>query len=595
MKQFFKFMFASMLGTFITIMLTSILSMIIFFAMLGGIISSASKDTKKVAQIETNSVLHLTLNKPIADRTSGNPFENFDFGSMESQNGLGLDKILRSIKKAKTDDKIKGIYLDISFIPAGMATLEEIRAALIDFKKSKKWIISYSEIYTQGSYYIASTADKICINPAGIVEHRGLATELMFFKNALEKLEIEMQIIRHGKFKSAVEPFMLEKMSDANREQYQLILNTAWSSMIKEVSKSRGISIEKLNELADNMTIQDAKIAKKEGLIDELYYKDELLAELRKKLKIEADDDINTITIGKYATTLKEKNKTSKNHIAIIYASGSINSGKSKGESMGSETISKAIREARLDENVKAIVLRINSPGGSALASDVMWREVVLASKVKPVIASMGNVAASGGYYIACAADKIVANEKTITGSIGVFGVIPNAQGLMNNKLGITFDRVKTNKHAGIMSVFKPLTADERDIIQISVEKIYDDFITKVADGRGMTKEEVDAIGQGRVWMGLDALKIGLVDEIGGLEKAIEIAQNAAKIDDYKIVNYPKLKDPFEELIEELTANMKLKVLTNALGDDYKYYKKLQSVTKQSGIMARMPFDIEIH
>lgn len=602
MKQFFKFMFASMLGTFITIMLASILSMVIFFGMLSSVIDGASSGSRgKVVKIDDNSILHLTLNKPITDRTSNNPFENFDFGSMESKSGLGLDKIIASIEKAKTDDKIKGIYLDVTSIPAGMATLEELRAALVDFKKSKKWIISYSEMYTQSSYYIASVADKICVNPAGIVEHRGLSSELMFFKNALEKLDVEMQIIRHGKFKSAVEPYMLEKMSDANREQYQLILNTAWGSMTKDIAKSRGISVEKLNELADNMTIQDAKIAKAEGLVDEVYFKDEVLDLLRKKLKIEADEDISSIKLSKYAKTLdskkkgKKKEKVSDNQIAIIYAAGGIESGKSKNGVMGSETISKAIREARLDENIKAIVLRVNSPGGSALASDVMWREVVLAKKVKPVIVSMGDVAASGGYYIACAADKIVADEKTITGSIGVFGVVPNAQGLMNNKLGITFDRVKTNEHADLMSVFKPLTAQERDIIQLGVEKIYDDFITKVAEGRGMSKEQVDSIGQGRVWMGLDAKKIGLVDEIGGLDKAIAIAKKAAKLKDYDLVAYPKQKDPFEELLEELEMNIEAKVLGSVLGNEQKYYKKLQSVTTQSGIMARMPFDIELH
>ncbi|MDB4534618.1 signal peptide peptidase SppA, partial [Vicingaceae bacterium] len=531
------------------------------------------------------------------DRTSENPFENFDFNTMKSQNGLGLDKMLKAIEKAKTDEKIKGIYLDLTFIPAGMATLEELRAAIIDFKKSKKWVISYSEIYTQGSYYIASAADKIYVNPAGIVEHRGLSSELMFFKNALEKLDVEMQIIRHGKFKSAVEPYMLEKMSDANREQMQLLLNTAWESMIKQVSKSRGVSVEKLNELADNMTIQDAKIAKDEGLVDELYYKDEILAELRKRLGIENDDDINSISLGKYASTLKKKKKLSpsKNQIAIVYAAGEINSGQSKGGAMGSETISKAIREARLDSNVKAIVLRVNSPGGSALASDIMWREVVLAKKAKPVIVSMGNVAASGGYYIACAADKIVADEKTITGSIGVFGVVPNAQGLMNNKLGITFDRVQTNEHSGMMTIFKPLTGEEKAIIQIGVEKIYDDFITKVAEGRGMTKEEVDAVGQGRVWMGKDALKIGLVDEIGGLDRAIEIAKEYAELEEFDMVSYPKLKDPFEELIEELSLNLETRILNNALGKEQKYYKKLQNVTHQSGIMTRMAFDIDIH
>ncbi len=603
MKQFFKFMFASMLGTFITIMLASFLSMVIFFGMLGSVLSSSGDiSSKKPVKIEDNSALHVKLNYPIKDRASDNPFDNFDFNTFESKGSLGLNKILKAITKAKTDDKIEGIYLDLTTIPAGMATLEEIRNALVDFKKSGKWIISYAEIYTQGTYYIASVSDKIYLNPAGMVEHRGLASELMFFKKALEKLDVEMQIIRHGKFKSAVEPFMLEKMSDANREQYQLILNTAWGSMMDKVAKSRKISVEKLNELADNMTIQDAKIAKSEGLIDELFFKDQLLAELRSKLGTEEDDEINSVSLSKYAKTLSKKKKGKKeeeksdNQIAVVYASGGIESGKSKDDVMGSETISQAIREARLDDDIKAIVLRVNSPGGSALASDVMWREVVLAKEVKPVIVSMGNVAASGGYYISCAADKIVADEKTITGSIGVFGVIPNAQGLMENKLGITMDRVKTNKHADIMTVFKPLTGEERDIIQIGVEKIYDDFITKVAEGRGMTKEQVDSIGQGRVWMGLDALKIGLVDEIGGLDRAIEIASESAKLgDDYTLVDYPKSKDPFEELIMELSGEVQSKVITKVLGTEYKYYQKLQNVTNQSGVMARMPFDIDIH
>ena len=603
MKQFFKFMFASMIGTFITIMLASIISMLIFFGMVGSIISSASDGPKtKVAKVEPNSVLHVKLNYQIKDRSSNNPFESFDFSSFESHEGPGLDKIIKSLNKAKTDDKIKGIYLDLTSIAGGMATLEEIRAALLDFKKSGKWIISYSEIYTQGTYYLASVSDKIYLNPAGIVEHRGLSSELMFFKNALEKLDVEMQIIRHGKFKSAVEPYMLEKMSDANREQCELLLNTAWGSMVKDVAASRKISVEKLNELADDMKIQDAKDAKKHGLVDGVLFKDELLDALRTKLKIEEEDEINSVSLKKYSKSAKKspfkkkkKEKKSDNQIAIIYAAGNITSGKSNNESMGSETISEAIREARLDEDVKAIVLRVNSPGGSAMASDVMWREVVLAKEAKPVIVSMGNVAASGGYYIACAADKIVADEKTITGSIGVFGVIPNAQGLMNNKLGITFDRVKTNKHSDLMSVFKRLTAEERDIIQIGVEKIYDDFITKVADGRGMTKEEVDAIGQGRVWTGLDALKIGLVDEIGGLDKAIEIAKTSAKLEDYDLVDYPKRKDPFEEIMEELTNNLEAKILTKTLGSEYKYYKKVQDISHQSGVMARMPFDIELH
>lgn len=591
-------MFASMLGTFITIMLASIISMVIFFAMLTSIISSATESSSdKIAHVKSNSVLHVKLDYQIGDRSSNNPFENIDFNTFEVSENLGLNSILKSIEHAKEDDKIKGIYLDLTTIGGGMATLEEIRAALIDFKESGKWIISYAELYTQGTYYLASVADKVYLNPAGIVEHRGLSTELMFFKKALEKLDVEMQIIRHGKFKSAVEPFMLEKMSDSNRQQMELILATAWGSMTNDVSENRNISVEELNKLADEMKINDALSAKKYGLVDDVLFKDELLAELRKKSGKKENDEIDFIALGKYSRNVykKEKRNKSKNEIAVIYASGDIVSGDSKNDQMGSETISSAIREARLDENVKAIVLRVNSPGGSALASDVMWREVVLAKQVKPVIVSMGNVAASGGYYISCAADKIIADEKTITGSIGVFGVIPNAQGLFNNKFGITFDRVKTNKHADIMTIFRPLTAEEKDIIQMSVEKIYDDFITKVAEGRNMTKEQVDAIGQGRVWTGLDALKIGLVDEIGGLDRAIEIAQETAQLKSYKLVDYPKRKDPVEQLFEDLRNNVETKVITNSLGSDYKYYQKVKSLSEQSGIMARMPFEIEMH
>lgn len=598
MKQFFKFMFASMLGTFITIMLASIISMVIFFGMLTSLITSASESTQtKITTIKPNSVLHVKLDYQIGDRGSNNPFENIDFNTFEVSENLGLNSILKSIEHAKTDNKIKGIYMDLTTINGGMATLEEIRNALVDFKKSGKWIISYSELYTQGTYYLASVSDKVFLNPAGIVEHRGLSTELMFFKKALEKLDVEMQIIRHGKFKSAVEPYMLEKMSDSNREQMELLLNTAWNSMTDDVAESRKLTPEKLNELADEMKIQNAENAKEFGLIDDMKYKDEVLADLRTRLDIEEDDDINYVTLGKYSKVANKKSKVkkSKNQIAVVYASGEIVSGESKNDKMGSETISAAIREARLDDDVKAIVLRVNSPGGSALASDVMWREVVLAKQVKPVIVSMGNVAASGGYYISCAANKIVADEKTITGSIGVFGVIPNAEGLMTNKLGITFDRVKTNKHSDIMTVFRPLTAEEKDIIQIGVEKIYDDFITKVAEGRGMTKEQVDEIGQGRVWTGLDAIKIGLVDEIGGLEKAIEIAKETAQLKSYDVVDYPKRKDPFEQLMEDLTQNVEAKVLTHTLGNDYKYYEKVQSIKEQSGVMARMPFEIELH
>jgi len=580
----------------LAMLVTFFITMIIFFAVIGTLISSATSSSEKIVKIKDNSVLHLKFDYPIKDRTSNNPFENIDFSTFETHENLGLDLILKNIAKAKDDDKIKGIYLDLTSMNTGMASIEEIRNALKDFKKSGKWIVSYSEVYTQSTYYLASLSDKIYLNPAGLVEMRGLSTQLIFFKNALEKLEVEMQIIRHGKFKSAVEPYMLEKMSDSNREQMELILNTAWGSMLKDLSESRKITIEELNAIADDIKIQTAKDALAHKFVDKLVFKDEFLDELKKRVGAESYDDINYISLSKYNNSTPEKEENvSKNQIAVIYASGDIISGKSNDGSMGSETISEAIREARLDENVKAIVLRVNSPGGSALASDVMWREVVLAKKVKPVVVSMGDVAASGGYYIACAANKIVANEKTITGSIGVFGVIPNVQGMFNNKLGITFDFAKTNKHADIMTMFRPLTAEEKDIIQIGVENIYDDFITKVGEGRGMTKEQVDSIGQGRVWTGLDAKKIGLVDEIGGIDEAIAIAKDLAKLDDYNLVDYPKLKDPFEQFMLSLTEGAETKILKTYLGENYKYYQKVQSMTTQSGYMTRMPYEIDFH
>jgi len=593
MKQFFKYMLATIVG----VMITFTLIFFIFLGIIGALISSASGSQKEGASVAENSILHLKFDTKISDRASDNPFENFNFETFEANENLSLGEIIRSIEKAKKDDRIKGIYLDLSTINAGLASIEEIRKALNDFKSSGKWIISYSEIYTQSSYYLASVSDKIYLNPSGIMELRGLSTEMMFFKKMLEKLDIDVQIIRHGKFKSAVEPYMLEKMSPSNREQIEKLLNTVWGSMTNKIAGSRTINVRKINALADDIKIQNAEDAVKYKFIDALMYKDELLSELQKRLKLKKEEDIQYVTLGKYANAkLKgEKTEFSKNKIAIVYASGTIVSGKSSQGNMGSETISAAIREARLDKKVKAIVLRVNSPGGSALASDIIWREVTLAKQAKPVVVSMGDVAASGGYFIACAADKIVADEKTITGSIGVFGVIPNAQGFFNNKLGITFDRAKTNKHSDMLTIFRPLTADEKAIIQMGVEKIYDDFITKVSEGRGISKADVDSIGQGRVWVGLDAKEIGLVDEIGGLNTALAIAKKMAKLEDYQIEDYPKRKAFFEQMMLELSGEATARFLQLQLGDSYKYYQKANELSTQSGIMARMPYDIELH
>ena len=591
MKQFFKFMFASMLGVF----LAFLLAFFIFIGIITAIIASADSD--KGVKVGPGSVLHIKLDEAISDRASKNPFENFDFNSFSSKPQLGLNEVLESIEKAKSDDNIKGIFLDVCVIPSGIAMIEEIRNKLIEFKESEKFVISYSESYTQGAYYLASIADTMYLNPQGSFDFKGLGGELMFFKGALEKLEIEPQIIRHGKFKSAVEPFMLDKMSEENRKQTMTYIGSIWNHILQGISETRNIPVLELNNIANGLLIQKAEDAVTHKLVDQLAYKDEILEILKEKTAAESIEKIKMVTLAKYNKAEVESDKTeiTRDKIAVIYAVGAIQSGEGDNETMGSERISKAIREARLDEKVKAIVLRVNSPGGSALASEVIWREMVLAKKDKPVIVSMGNVAASGGYYIACAADTIVCNPNTITGSIGVFGVLFNGQKFLNNKLGITIDTIKTNHYSDFGSATRPLTASEREIIQKMVENVYDVFITHVAEGRGLTKEMVDSIGQGRVWSGEDAIKIGLVDVLGGLETAIDIATSKANLEKYRIVSYPKQKEPFAEIMAQLTGDAESILVKRELGENYKYYKQLQNTLKSSGIQARMPYEIDFY
>jgi len=423
MKEFFKFTFASMLG----FILASLVVFIILLAMIVSAVSFSSKDTTSVPD---KAILHITLDSPVNDRAPENPFATINFNDLEASRALGLNEILSTLHHAANDKKVKGIYLDLSFVPTDIATVEEIRNALIEFKKSGKFIISYSEMYTQKSYYLASISDKIYLNPAGSMEFKGLAGRVVFFKGMLEKLDIEPQVIRHGKFKSAVEPFILDKMSDESKEQTLTYVSAIWEQMLKGISDSRKVSRDQLNSIADNFLVQTPDDAVKHNLIDKLLYKDELLEELKNKSGANSTKDLKLVKFSRYIDSWKKNPdiKSGKDKIAVIYASGSIVSGEGQDGSLGSETISKAIRKARTDAKVKAIVLRVNSPGGSALASDVIWREVVLAKKEKPVIVSMGDVAASGGYYIACAATKIYANPNTLTGSIGVFGIIPNTQ-----------------------------------------------------------------------------------------------------------------------------------------------------------------------
>ena len=589
MKSFFKYLLATIVGVFIA----SFLGFLIMLGIIGAMVSSADKPV----EVKDNSILYLTFDETIVDRAVDNPFSNLNFGPFASAKQLGLNDILKAIENAKEDPKIKGIYIQAVSVAAGGATVEEIRDALIDFKESGKFIISYSDIYSQKAYYLASVSDNIYMNPEGGMEWMGLRGEVMFYKNALEKLGIEPQIIRHGKFKSAVEPFMLDKMSDANREQMLTFMGSIWNHWVKGVSESRNISVEELNRYADEMLISNAKRSVEYGLIDSLIYKDELIDKLKKLTETKDKDDLTTITLAKYikAPSPIKKKGLAKNKIAVVYAQGEINMGEGQDGTIGSETISKAIREARRDSSIKAIVFRVNSPGGSALASEVIWREVVLAKQTKPVIISMGDLAASGGYYIAAPGDVILASPTTLTGSIGVFGMYFSVKEGMNKKLGLTVDVVKTNKYSDFGSMYRPLTAEERAISQQGVEDIYQTFIGHVAEGRGITKDEVDAIGQGRVWSGANAMDIKLVDEFGGLKRAIAIAAEKAGVEEYRVVDLPKQKDPIQALMEDLSGNAKMMILGDEFVYIYKQYQQVTNMVKNQGVQARMPFEVEMY
>lgn len=581
MKQFFKFVFASMLGVFLSI----VVFIILFSAIIVGVVNK-NKDT---VEIEENTLLHINLDYPIVERTEDNPLEDFDFGPFKSQKTIGLNDILKSINRGATDDNITGIYLDATYLMAGMATTEEIRNALINFKKSGKFIVAYSEVYTQKAYYLASVANKIYLNPQGILEIKGFSNQNMFFKGALDKLEVEAQVIKVGTYKSAVEPFILDKMSDANKLQVNSLLNSLYTNFVGNIAQSRNINVDTVKSIAYNLKIRTPQDALKLKLIDGLRYKDEVLDELKAKCKIDKKKNLNTVNLLDYASSLTKEDEESTNKIAVIYANGEINSGEGDESTIGSEGISRSLRKARLDENVKAVVLRVNSPGGSSLASDVIWREVLLTKQTKPIIVSMGDYAASGGYYIACAADSIIAEPNTITGSIGVFAIIPNLKGLLNNKLGITFDGVKTGHFADLGDVTRPLTDAEKMILQKEVNRVYNDFTLRVSQGRKIPQIAVDSIGQGRVWTGSQALKLKLVDKLGHLNDAIVIAAKKANLKDYRLVAYPEQKTGLFSFLEKSGDKIKQSILRTELGDTYNYYQKLKQASNQKGIFMRLP------
>lgn len=585
-------MAASMVG----FILASIVATLLFMGAIGSLVSKFG-DAEKI-EIEDESVLKIDLSLAIPDRTPQNPFESFNFDPYDMKKITGLNDMLRNLERAKEDDEIEGIYLDISIVTCGMATAEELRNAIIDFRESSgKWVIAYATNMTQKGYYIATAADEIYMDPQAWMDFRGLSAQVMYYKNALEKLGVEPQVFRHGKFKSAVEPFLIDEMSEANRLQTLTYLNSMWDHMLTRIAETRDISVEELNELADSLSLNSAQTAVDYGLIDGLKYKDEIFAMINDKIGNDAEEEIEFMSMAKYNThnkMLKIKN-AGKDEIAVIFAEGNIVMGNGDESKIGGDRFAKAIREARLDDDVKAIVIRVNSPGGSGQASEIMWREIVLAKKDKPVVISMGNLAASGGYYIACAADYIYAHPNTITGSIGVFGLMFSGEELIQEKIGINVEVVNTNEHSDMGNIARQFSEKERAYMQGMVEGFYDVFITRVADGRGMTKAEVDEVGQGRVWTGENALDHGLIDGFGGLEDATNKAAELAELDDYTLTEMPKAKDFMEILLEDFSMQTRIDLLSQIPGFNTNAYQQIQNfVEMEQGVYARMMMDVEI-
>jgi protease-4 len=577
---------ATIVGLFVFIMIC------FFGIVLIGVLFSSSEDS---VTIKDNSVIELDLSQIQYDYAGKVNFKDFDYTSAEHD---GLSDVIEAIEYAKTDDKIKGISILNNVSELGVAQTKALRDQLEDFKKSGKFIYSYSDVYSQKEYFLNSVANKIYINPIGEFEFKGLSAEIMFFKDFEDKSGLKMEVIRHGKYKSAVEPFLENKMSEANREQTSKLLNSIWNSVIVDISKSRKIPTDRLNQIADGLLARTPEMAKKEKLVDVIAYEDGYHNDIRKALQVDADEDYNSVSILDYANEVAISNVdfSSKDVIAVIYAQGEIGSGEGDVNVIGEGSMRRSLQEARKDKNVKAIVLRINSPGGNALTSELIWREIEMTKKVKPVVVSMGDYAASGGYYIACNANKIFAEANTITGSIGVFSVLPNFSEAAK-KIGISTELVKTNTNASDYSPFKPLDENYRGFAQESVERIYSIFLQRVAEGRKLTTAQVDAIGQGRVWSGQDALKIGLVDKIGGMDDALKEAAKLGKTTKYRTKNYPEIDKEFGDILSQFgLAQSKESIIKESIGaENYEVLKHVKQMTSQKGIQARMAYELKIN
>ncbi|MDR2130966.1 MAG: signal peptide peptidase SppA [Odoribacteraceae bacterium] len=595
MKKFFTYLLATITG----VILVNLFFFILFFAIIAGI-GSMSFQKASVA-IKSNSILELSFDETITDRESGNPLETFDPFSFSHHSTLGLNTLLKKINAAASDDRISGIYLNLQDIDGGLSTVEEVRAALLEFKKSGKFIYSYSNLgYSQTSYYLATTADSLFINPNASLLLTGLSATVAYYKDMLQKFGVSPEVVRVGKFKSAVEPFLDNKMSEANREQLSVYLNSRWANIVKGIADGRKIPAERVNRLTDEFRFYSPEEFVKEGLFDAAIWEDQMVQKLKTACNVEEEEELNLVSIADYSqVTWPDKNV--KNHkIAVIYALGEIGM-KQATFSIGPE-LALTIREARRDTTVKAIVLRVNSPGGSASTSDIIWREVELAARVKPVIASMGNVAASGGYYIACAADTIIADPTTITGSIGVFGIFFSGEKLIRETIGIHPEVVTTHRHGDFGGSYplplplasRGLTPYERQVLQMYVNNTYTTFLDRVSQGRGMTPEAVNEIGQGRVWTGEDALRIGLVDMLGGLEQAIALAAEKAGLTTYQLQELPAAVNFWQILLEEFPAAVKQRVVKAELGELYPLYEQQKRLLTTRGILARLPVEFSL-
>ncbi len=582
-------LFASVLGVFISVGIL----MFIGFVMFVGMISSIGTSSSDSAPVGDEKVFKLSLNGGLAEVTTENSFGSL-FGS---EKPLSLKDILSAIEAAKENDKIEGIYLDASFLSTGTASVDAIRRELLDFKKSGKFIIAYADNYTQQCYYLSSVADKVFLNPLGMLQLTGFASQTTFYKGILKKAGIEMLVFKVGTYKGAVEPFMLDKLSDANRAQITSYQRGIWNNIVGNIASARNLSEDRINDFADNgFVYAPADKTIEYGLIDELKYREDAEGYIKEIVGIESDKKLKTVSIGRMKNLKKKDSAKKSNQVAVIYAEGEITSSENVRQYDNTNYITEKLVDELIklkkDDKVKAVVLRVNSPGGSGYVSEQIWKQVDELKKKKKIVVSMGNVAASGGYYISCAADKIISEANTLTGSIGVFGILPNATGLFE-KMDLTTDVVKTNKFADFGDMSRPMRDDEKALMQGYVEKFYDVFLTRCADGRDMTKEEIDNVGQGRVWTGEQALELGLIDEIGDIDHAIEVAADLAGLTEYSIKTVLGSSDPFTEYLKKQMGEIKSSVIREALGEDYELFNTMRSIRRTSGIQARLPYDLE--